>query len=77
MSPPSFLRASSVFAAYDENELKEALVKILTGTDLAQQFGENGKKLVRENFTWSKIAGELERIYLEAKANNQQRDRGN
>ena len=56
--------------AYDENKLKEALVKILTSTDLAQQFGENGKRLVRERFTWSRIAEELEHIYSEAKANN-------
>jgi len=56
--------------SYDENQLHDALEKLLTNRDLAQQFGENGKKLVRENFTWSKIAKELERIYLEAKANN-------
>jgi len=56
--------------AYDENQLHDALAKLLTNRDLAQQFGENGKKVVREKFTWSKIAEELERIYLEAKANN-------
>lgn len=63
--------------SYDETQLHDALAKLLTNRDLAQQFGENGKKLVREKFNWSKIAEELERIYLEAKANNQQRGREN
>jgi len=54
---------------YDENKLKDAMARVLTSRDLTRQFGENGRKLVREKLTWSKIAEGLERIYLEAKAN--------
>ena len=57
--------------AFDENELKDAMVKLLTNKDLAQQFGENGKKLVREKFTWTRITEQIERIYLEMQAANQ------
>ena len=53
--------------SYDEDELKNAMMRVLNSRDLARQFGENGRSLVRERFNWSKIADELEQIYLEAK----------
>lgn len=58
--------------SYDENELRDAMVKVLTSRDLAQQFGENAGRLVRERFTWSRITDGLEHIYLEAQATYQE-----
>lgn len=40
----------------DENQLVEAILKILNNPDLAKKMGENGKKLVREEFNSDKIA---------------------
>ena len=48
---------------YNENQIKDAIAKILADRDLARRFGENGKRLVRERFNWQKITGEIERIY--------------
>ncbi|MFC2066085.1 glycosyltransferase [Chloroflexota bacterium] len=59
---------AGLVVAYDEDQLKDAMVKVLNNKDLARQFGENGKRLVTEKFAWPKIADELERIYLEARA---------
>lgn len=40
----------------DKNQLAEAILKILNKPDLAKKMGENGKKLVREEFNSDKIA---------------------
>ena len=50
--------------AYDVNQLKDAVLKIITNRDLVPQFQENGRKLVRDRFNWSKIAENVEGIYL-------------
>ncbi|MFC1980924.1 glycosyltransferase [Chloroflexota bacterium] len=57
---------AGLVVAYDENQLKDALAKVLNDKDLARLFGENGKRLVREKFSWSKIAEGLGQIYREA-----------
>lgn len=54
--------------AYDENQLKDAMAKLLTSRGIAEKFRENAKKLVRQRFTWSRITEELEQLYLEARA---------
>jgi glycosyltransferase involved in cell wall biosynthesis len=54
--------------SYDENELKEAMIRLLNNKDTARQFAENGRRLVRERFNWSSITDELEQIYLAARA---------
>jgi len=53
---------------YDESQLKDALAAVLTNRVLAQQFQENGRKLVRQRFAWSRIVEGLEQIYLEVTA---------
>ena len=50
----------------DENELKSALIKILTNEELGKSFGHKGENLVNKNFDWSKTINELENIYLES-----------
>ena len=54
--------------AYDGNCLEDALARLLNDADLAEQFRERGRKLVREQFTWSRITEQLEHIYLSAEA---------
>lgn len=54
--------------AYEENQLKQAMIKILNNADLAKQLKEGGQKLVSEKFNWQKLTKQLEHIYLEAKA---------
>ena len=49
---------------YDKEQLRDAICKVLNEEKLRKQFGENGKKLVMEQFTWSKIVKQLENVYL-------------
>jgi glycosyltransferase involved in cell wall biosynthesis len=51
---------------YDNNALKDAMIKVLKDNDLARQFGEKGMQLVRENLNWSSITDKLENVYREA-----------
>jgi len=50
--------------AYDENSIEDALTRILNDADLAGQFQEKGRKLLSEQFTWSKITEQVEHMYL-------------
>lgn len=49
---------------YDKKELKDAIFKILSDEELRRRFGEEGKRLVREEFGWGTIIGEIEKVYL-------------
>ena len=51
---------------YDENQLKDAILKILTYDTLSKRFGEDGKKLVRDNLNWIEIMKKVENIYENA-----------
>jgi len=48
---------------YDKKQLQEAISEILTNEELRGQFKEAGKKLIREQFSWSKIAEQIEAVY--------------
>ena len=48
---------------YDRDALAKAILDILSGDKLRQQFGEKGKLLVREKFNWEKIAEQVESMY--------------
>jgi len=50
--------------AYDRDHLKDAISRILTDSNLAEQFGKKGEILVRERFNWTKIVKQLEHIYI-------------
>lgn len=45
------------------DQLAEALVKLLDDTQLRNEMGENGYRLVLERFTWGKIADKMIRVY--------------
>ncbi len=40
----------------DEKQVAEAILKILNDSDLAKKMGENGKKLVEQEFSSEKVA---------------------
>lgn len=48
---------------FDKNQLCNALFKILTDARLRYYFGERGKKLIKEKYSWDKIVEQLEKIY--------------
>jgi glycosyltransferase involved in cell wall biosynthesis len=50
---------------YDKDQLKKAMVKVLSDEELRRKFGEDGKKLMREKFGWDKIVKQVESVYEE------------
>jgi glycosyltransferase involved in cell wall biosynthesis len=48
---------------YDKEELQDALFKILSDDGLRRRFGEEGRRLVREEFSWSTIIKQIEKEY--------------
>ena len=48
---------------YDKDQLRDAIFKILSDVELRRYFGEGGKKLVREKFSWDIVVEQLEKIY--------------
>ena len=52
---------------FDKNQLCNALLKILTNEELRYYFGERGKKLIKEKYSWDKIVEQLEKIYSSIK----------
>jgi glycosyltransferase involved in cell wall biosynthesis len=48
---------------HDREQLQAALEHILSDDNVRRQFGEKGKLLVRERFSWEKIAQQVESIY--------------
>lgn len=50
-------------AEYNKNQLRDAILKVLMKKKLKKKFREEGKKLVREKFNWSKIIEQIEEIY--------------
>ncbi|MCK4733875.1 MAG: glycosyltransferase [Methanophagales archaeon] len=52
---------------YNKNPLQDTIFKILTNVELRRYFGEGGKKLVREKFSWDIVVEQLEKIYGDVK----------
>lgn len=48
---------------YDRDQLKDAIFKILSDEGLRRKFEEEGKKLVKEKFSWDGIILDVERTY--------------
>ena len=48
---------------YDENQLQDAIFKFLSDEELRKRLEAAGKKLVREEFSWGKVVGKIERLY--------------
>lgn len=49
--------------AYDEDRLRDALLKVLSDGGLRRRLGIEGRKLVSGEFKWDVIVGKLENIY--------------
>jgi glycosyltransferase involved in cell wall biosynthesis len=50
---------------YNRDQLKDAILNILRNERIRQGFSKKAKSLVHEEFNWSKIAGQLETVYLD------------
>lgn len=48
---------------YDKDQLGDAITKVLSDEGLRRGFGEEGKRLVREEFGWDKIVRQMENVY--------------
>ena len=48
---------------YDKDQLREAIFRILSDGELMRKFGERGRKLVREYFSWDTIIKKIEGLY--------------
>jgi len=48
---------------FDKDRLKAAFVMMLNDEKKRAKFGEQGRLLVHERFTWSKVANQMENIY--------------
>jgi glycosyltransferase involved in cell wall biosynthesis len=48
---------------YDKDQLRDAIMKVLSDEGLKRRFGEEGRRLVREEFGWGKIVLNVEKIY--------------
>lgn len=49
---------------YDKEQLWDAMLKMLSDDGVRRRFGEEGRKLVRDQFEWGKIIKQLEDLYL-------------
>jgi glycosyltransferase involved in cell wall biosynthesis len=50
---------------YNRDQLKDAILNILTNEKIRQEFGKKAKSLVCEEFNWLKIAGQVETVYID------------
>ena len=48
---------------YDVDQLKNAIIRLLSDDELRISFWENGGKMVRRDFVWDKFVNRLEEIY--------------
>ena len=51
---------------YNKEQLQDAMSEILSDEGLMRRFGEEGKRLVREKFSWDIIVTKVENIYRNA-----------
>lgn len=56
---------------YDENDLKETILKLKNNPDLRQNLGENALKQALNEFNWKKQENELLKVYIK-KYNNEE-----
>ena len=51
---------------YDERQLRDAIIKVLSDERLRKKFGEEGKRLVKNEFNWDKVVKRVEIVYHES-----------
>lgn len=54
---------------YDKEQLRDAVLRLLSDDVLRQRFGKEGMRLVRGEFVWDKIMKTIEQIYKEVVTN--------
>lgn len=52
------------------SELAEKTLELLSDKNLYDKVAKNGRKLIEENYTWKKIAKDLNKVYEEARSNS-------
>jgi glycosyltransferase involved in cell wall biosynthesis len=55
--------AAGIATSCDSGEIATALMTLLDDELLRHRMGENGKRLVKERFTWEKIGADLREVY--------------
>jgi glycosyltransferase involved in cell wall biosynthesis len=50
---------------YKKEQLRDAIVRIVTNEQVQKKYSENGKKMVNELFDWNVLSGKIEQIYVE------------
>lgn len=53
----------SIVVGYDQEKLKNAILKILENEQLRETIGNDGKKFIKETFSFQKIIPEVEKLY--------------
>lgn len=53
-------------AEYDKDQLRSAIIKILSDEELRKRFGKAGRDMVIREFGWDKIAMKVEKVYKRA-----------
>jgi len=59
----NWIKKVGFIGEYNQDSLCEAIYKIIKDGRLRKKFGDEGKRLVKENFNWGKIFKELDIIY--------------
>ena len=54
---------TGIVVDYEKTQIKNALYKILTDDTLRKSFGEEGKRLVRETYSWDSIVEQITMLY--------------
>lgn len=49
---------------YDKDQMRNAIIKILSDGELRRGFREEGRKLVKNEFGWERVVLDIEKIYL-------------
>lgn len=50
---------------YQIEQLRDAIVKIITNKQVHQKYSDNGRGVVHEEFDWNVLSGKIEQIYAE------------
>ncbi|MCS7099675.1 MAG: glycosyltransferase family 4 protein [Sulfolobales archaeon] len=58
--------AGMLVAPSSERELSEAISALLADRGLREIYGENGRRVVEEKYSWDIVVEQIERVYIEA-----------
>ncbi|AUB56446.1 MULTISPECIES: glycosyltransferase family 4 protein [Methanobacterium] len=57
------VKAGIIIPPRDVEKLAQSIIELLTNPELSEKMGVNGRKLVKEKYTWLKIAEKAENLY--------------